>query len=463
MISECKRLIGLENGLVSDLRVSDVKKYFRSFGPNWAIDNIEYHLRVEGFSNRNLIKSVIRHSELENNLSITAQLISNGTDPKLFEKKFVKFKLVKNLRDVSVSETIINREYTGLLPTIDIAYSDRIFEQKDYKIKVKSGSVFEFGEGSCFEGSETIIFKSHECVYVDSLTFGADKIVNFKNDSRIVGYFDNNIYLDESFISGTYDFDTIFWLASPMAHEWGHWINECLVKLSYFYESGISSSTPILISESVPQSFVDLTNLIFPTLIFNRIRRNSRVNFKKVYFVPSRIFGPSNLHWSFNYGPLRVNQEPESSRLVKSHIDKIKIDKIFSEKIFLDRVKTTNRISAQSEIVRQIAISRGYEAIDPGLLNPMEELSLFRYGLKFSGFMGSQFLLGLSSSSQTEFFILHHDAPGDFRGFTWSLEPRKCKWYLGERDIIIPGYGDLISHRVHTSSSKLLEIFAESI
>lgn len=463
MLTECKRLIGLENRLTSKFITSDINDFIGCFGPKWTLDNLEYQLRVNRDSKKKLIESVIKNDKIDKNGPITEQLIGNGVDPKQLSKDFKKYKVIKDLRNIAASETIIHNTYTEELPRIDVAYSDRLFEQIDHTIHVKNGSVFQLFEGSCYEGSEAIIFNSEECVYVDSLTYDTNRIVNFKNDSRIVGCYENYIFLDENLISETYDFDTIFWLASPMSHEWGHWVNECLIKLAYFCKLGFSNTTPVLISEGVPQSFISITNIIFPTINFRKIKKNSRITFKRLYYVPSRVFGPSNLHWSINYGPLRVNQEPESSKLLKSFIDRIRLEKIFSEKIFLDRVKTANRVSSQIGELRKIVKSKGYETIDPGLLNPIEELSLFKYGLKFSGFMGSQFLLGISTSNQSQFSILHHDSPGDFRGFAWALQPRKCTWYLGERDIVIPGYGDLISHRVHTSSSELLTFFAENI
>jgi capsular polysaccharide biosynthesis protein len=162
-------------------------------------------------------------------------------------------------------------------------------------------------------------------------------------------------------------------------------------------------------------------------------------------------------------GPLRVNQEPQSFELLNSIVGKIKLVQKFDQNVYLDRTTTINRFSKQAAEVRGVAQSKGYLCIDPGLLNPIEEFSLFRFSRRFAGFMGSQFLLGFLSTPSSQFSILSYDNPQEFRGFSWAFAPRDVNWYLGTRDVVIPGFGDLISHRDHTFSENLLNSFYENL
>lgn len=196
------------------------------------------------------------------------------------------------------------------------------------------------------------------------------------------GIAQKNAVLVDRESTDTVDVESGILLGGRNENNWYHWVIEYASRLSFDIE--IPSATPILVSDAVPEAFLEVISSISKRTVL-RLPKLSDWRVQKLYVAQplAQILDSTVTSWEeglfVNIEALEIYRE----KLLKAHKSSST-----PQKIFLTRNSSHRGLTNQKEL-QKIAESYGYASIDPSSLSLGEQINLFRNAKTVIGASGA--------------------------------------------------------------------------
>ena len=360
---------------------------------------------------------------------------------------------------------IISESYWAKVPEIKILNPINITQPK-LNYEIRGGAVIELKNVKSWISSDLMVVDGNPTV--DFYSWEGSNLNIPYSDSRVSSVENFNLQLKQELKTKNYVFDQAIWLAYPHTSSWGHWVRDILTRLVYLNEVLSIKDIPIIIDEKVPLKFQNFAQMLFPGINFYALKYGSAVEVTKMWISPSRVFAIHNSAWSLHGMESRLNAEPDSfarlKKIARNFCNDNSVNFEIGDKVFLDRSQgMQNRELHKIKNLYKLMEKNRIPVIDPGDLTNIEQLKLFTDKKSLVGLDGSQWFLGGFLPHGSSATIIGHDLATDSRGRSWTIESATGKspqWFLGLRDLPLPGYGESIYHQsfsLDAVSWKILE------
>lgn len=345
---------------------------------------------------------------------------------------------------------VIYKPYVLEVAPFNILHADHVY-RRPHKLRYNVGAGEILSLPDCTTVINSDIIKSRESCYVDINQWRGSKDHNLINDEKLLAI---DISKRQAIISvssvAPINYEEANWLGSPMLASWGHFVYEGLLRLELL-DRNKSMQSPTIISSNVPDEFKRLASVIFPNVIFQSHEPGQLIKARMLRVAPLRSFHPHNLHFTRTGENLRLNGEPELFEALRKRVRGVVSNMEDTPKrVFLDRAQAKYRITRNQERMRSIAIDNGYAVIDPGNLEPVEQLSLFLQVETLWGQTGSGFFLAPLAKKGTDILMIGSDFSHDWAGLAEALSSstgKKIDLITGKRDFVSRGFSEGLYHQ----------------
>ena len=360
---------------------------------------------------------------------------------------------VADIRGAKVSSrNLIFDKYELPVPPIRISHADRPMEYSRVIYPVARAEVLRLPDAHVWTGSD--VMSSRGRYFLDNNAWTGAASQNLINDSVLLAVKSNRAIVHEP-TTPPESLDKAIWLGFPILEAWGHWVNEGMLRLELFSRDHDFTDLDVLVPDSVPQKFLDLAKVIFPRARFRRIRAKSHFLIKECVYVPLRAYTAHNIFWSRDDENLRLNGEPQlfgafKKRVLRETGEHLSGAATPGERIYLDRSLAKYRVSRNAARMRDIAKRNDFRIVDPGSLNPLEQLRLFSSAKSLWGQTGSGFFLAPLAPEGCSVLMVGSDFSHDWAGLALAIEKatrERPQFILGERDFVAPGFSERLYHQ----------------
>jgi hypothetical protein len=332
------------------------------------------------------------------------------------------------------------------LPPVRILHSDRLVSlHSDWKTLLPKFELSFLREASFFMDSD-IIIDSTGAVFLDLGSFDGSAYIDFRHDSKLAGVTSKQAVVSKSIFEVKEEarFTGVFWLGHPLGFAWGHWVYEFLTRLSLFNDSKVSDSVPILVSNLIPEKFIDFAKILWPENEFIKLPTGQKVKLTNSYFINSPVCYPHGIFEIAKTPVDHISCEIIGMESLRNRIN-VTSHNLFGSNSNSDLISVhlarnnANNIKSKNELIlKEIAKSHGITSLDPGILSPVKEIELFSR-LKFAfGNSGSQMIGTTFGAENSRVLLIGHDLiDHDSRGFNWVLRNntnKEADAVLGTRD-----------------------------
>jgi len=406
-----------------------------------ALENLEIG-QLSDHEHRTIIQSIARKL-----LEITPGPIREKVVDKIHANdiRVLPIRLAQNK-----AREIFYKSYVLEVDPFDVIHRDFAYRHPSRRsYKVGSGEVISLQD--CWAVIDSDIIKSEENSYVDINQWQGSKNHNLINDANLLAIdVSKRKAIVESRTLTPIHYDQANWLGSPMLGSWGHFVYEGLLRLELL-DRNQSMQLPTIISSQVPDEFKRLASVIFPNVTFQSHHSGQSITAKQLRVAPLRSFHPHNLHYTRRGENLRLNGEPELFEALRNRVRRaVSSTENTPKRVFLDRAHANYRITRNQDRMRSIAVSHGYAIVDPGSLEPLEQLSLFLQVETLWGQTGSGFFLAPLAKEGTEMLMIGSDFSHDWDGLAQAIRNstgKKINLITGKRDFVSKGFSEGLYHQ----------------
>lgn len=386
--------------------------------------------------------------------SIARKLLE--TPPGPLREKVIEKIHAKDIKVIPISlaqtktREVFYKPYVLEVAPFDLLHRDYVYRrQSRRRYKVGAGEIISLTDCKAVINSD--IITSEETSYVDINQWKGSKDHNLINDANLLAIdVPQGQAIVESDTLTPIKYDEANWLGSPMLASWGHFVYEGLLRLELLDRNN-SVPLPTIISSDVPDEFKRLATAIFPNVTFQSHDSGQSIKAKKLRVAPLRSFTPHNLHYTRRGEDLRLNGEPELFEALRERVRRaVSRTEDTPKRVFLDRAQAKYRITRNQDRMRSIAVKHGYAIVDPGSLEPIEQLSLFLQVETLWGQTGSGFFLAPLAKKGTDILMIGSDFSHDWDGLAEAIRNstgKSINLITGKRDFVSKGFSEGLYHQ----------------
>ena len=350
------------------------------------------------------------------------------------------------------SRNLIFDKYELPIPPISIAHADRPMDYPRIVYPIGRAEVLRLPDAHVWTGSDVMSSRGH--YFLDNNAWPGAKSQNLVNDSQLLAVKSNKGIVHEPTTSPE-SLEKAIWLGFPMLESWGHWVYEGMLRLELFSRDYDFTDLDVLVPDSVPQNFLEVAKVIFPRVRFKSVSAKTHFLIKECVYVPLRTFHAHNVFWSRDDENLRLSGEPQlfsafKTRVLRETAEQFSEATTPGERIYLDRSLANYRVSRIAARMRDIAKRNDFRIVDPGSLNPLEQLRLFSSAKSIWGQTGSGFFLAPLAPEGCSVLMVGSDFSHDWAGLALAIEKttrERPQFILGERDFVAPGFSERLYHQ----------------
>lgn len=354
--------------------------------------------------------------------------------------------------------TTVYARYTLSVPPITVLHADCPRPYDVIAYPVAPGEVLRLRDAVLTVGSD--VLQSQGRYYVDNNAWPGARSQNLVNDSRLLA-----LNKDRAIVATSDQViehvDQAIWLGFPMLENWGHWVYEGLLRLEVLAQEVDFADLPILVPASVPHSFFEVAQTVFPAARFRQVPHGSILAIDECVYSPLRTYHAHNVFWSPDDEKLRLNGEPQVGmafrKRVRRELGWSPDRSVPKQRIYLDRSLASYRTSRNAERMRSIAERAGFKVVDPGGLSPVEQLTMFLEAGAVWGQTGSGFFLTPLAAEGCSVMMVGSDFSQDWAGLALVVQRNTLNapvFVLGERDFVAPGFSERLYHQDFTLSEE---------
>jgi hypothetical protein len=449
---ECARIIGIESKL-KGLRKLPYKAIMEHMPPSQATFLLTETIRRKGKVTHEDIHDISEYfGELPKMVAAAIAQISLRTD-KTEDLGILGLEVVVNrdIRSCVTDETVIYPKRIVRVPKLNVIHSLLPVKLKNYSFVKRSGLVKVMHEVTLIGGSDAVVYRGK--YYFDRLSFKDSRILNPLKDPIVATFTRRKVAIYRT-PEASLSLDEALWLGYPVTSSWGHFILECLTRVSMLLANRPTARLQVVISRQVPTEFIEMLTYIFPGVLVKTIGIGQSVKIRKCWLIPSTVFLP------YNFYPAQPNTKVHSAdssnlALLSNAIhDALVRNGALAAKyptnIYLSRNLAKYRKDASHREFERIAAQNGFFIVDPGELNIENELNLFYNAERIVGVAGSQMLLVTCVDSLKDALVLSHDQLGDLAYGSYLVEQAtgiRPKYILGRRENSDPTFSEPSIHQ----------------
>jgi hypothetical protein len=270
-----------------------------------------------------------------------------------------------------------------------------IMSTRRCQVEVQETSIISLPLALLGAGSDVIEYEGN--FYLDRLDFAISDVYYPSADANLFEFQTNKVALKNWSQVSTGVIQDAIWLAYPGTSHWGHFFAEVILRLSVITQGNPDFNARVILLSDANRNFGKFLTILFPKIMIIEVTFGKLYEGVNIKVLPSTSFFPIKLNEKFTNQDLTWG-DPRAIVLLRqlcwSALERNNFTKaLFPKLIFLNRNSSGNRPSLVETSLICVSESYGYTSIDPGSLNPLEEINLCFYAEYVVGSFGSQLLL----------------------------------------------------------------------